>query len=109
MQLLAGVRDALPAAACVVGNSSRHSTPQQQPQQQQRQAWQLCVAQVQRNLVQMVQLTKHWQHDNTLAAYMDTFLEYQTGCVAVEQGHRKGAGDTKRDTNMLLAALYKVC
>jgi hypothetical protein len=57
-------------AAGASGSSAAGFEQQRQQQQagevlqQQRQAWQLCLAQVQHNLLLVMQLTKHWQHHN---------------------------------------------
>lgn len=74
LQLLAEAQRQLAPAACVLGPqasvaahcSSRDSGggSSEQQLQQQRQAWQLCLAQVQHNLLLVLQLTKHWQYQN---------------------------------------------
>jgi hypothetical protein len=91
MQLLALAQELLPPDACTLGStgsssssssSARHCKdaggsghPQQQQQQQQRErqqqeeegaeaAWQLCLAQVQHNLLLALQVMKHWQYHN---------------------------------------------
>lgn len=60
-------------ATGAVNSSSSSSAGVQQQQlalqarevlQQQRDAWQLCLAHVQHNLLLVMQLTKHWQHHN---------------------------------------------
>jgi hypothetical protein len=51
-----------------------------QQQRQQREAWQLCLAQVQRNLLLVMQLTKHWQRGNASGGVVD-LLSAKLYCV----------------------------
>jgi hypothetical protein len=83
MQLLAQARDGLPPNCCTASSSSNtwggaSFSDSGSIQQQQRQAWQLCMAQVQHNLLLVLQLTKHWQNSNVLDGYQLTFQEYTT-------------------------------
>jgi hypothetical protein len=83
LQLLAEAQCQLPAAACVLGQhnhssgSSVDGGSDKQQLQQQRQAWQQCLAQVQRNLMLVLQLTKHWQHHNTIGSFPEFLRKKQ--------------------------------
>jgi hypothetical protein len=82
-QLLSMARELLAPSVCTLGQQSSSSSssnvgggssssnssasaselnPQQE--QQQRRAWELCLAQVQHDLLLVLQLTKHWRHHN---------------------------------------------
>mgnify|MGYP001810463094 CR=1 FL=1 len=72
MQLLSQARDQLPAEVCLLGQpgspgcSSGCSSPKSDPeQQQQREAWQLCLSQVQHDLLLVLQLTQQWRVQDT--------------------------------------------
>lgn len=82
MQLLAQARDELLPDCCTASSSGiqggARCSDSGSLQQQQRQAWQLCVAQVQHNLLLVMQLSKHWQDSNVLGGYQPTFEEYMT-------------------------------
>jgi hypothetical protein len=87
MQLLALAQEFLPPAACAfdstattssssssssssarcgkdVGGSGHQQQQQQQQQEEAEEAWQLCLAQVQHNLLLVLQVMKHWQYHN---------------------------------------------
>jgi hypothetical protein len=77
MQLLAQARAQLPAQVCLlgqpassqgcsaVGYPSLGNAEQQQQQQQQCEAWQLCLSQVQHDLLLVLQLTQQWRAQDT--------------------------------------------
>jgi hypothetical protein len=101
MQLLVQARDGLPpdcgtaaaSSSTTRGGASFGDSESLYHQQQQQQAWQLCMAQVQHNLLLVMQLSKHWQDSNVLDGYQMTFEEYMThkwagfpvGCTAVKE------------------------
>lgn len=69
MQLLAQAREHLPPEACALQgqHSSSSSSQPSQPQPQQlhdEEAWRLCLAQIQHNLLLVLQLIRDWQHHN---------------------------------------------
>jgi len=78
MHLLTQAQEQLPAEACLFrGSTSKHSSqdsaagsfggmqlPPGEQQQHQQLAWQLCCAQVQHDLLLVLQLTEHCQHHN---------------------------------------------
>ena len=76
MQLLVQAREQLPPEACSIGSSSAgyssssSSSRGQQGHQQQHAAWQLVCAQVQYNLLLVLQLTKHWEHHNAHRCFL---------------------------------------
>jgi hypothetical protein len=61
-----------------ISAASRDASAQQQQQQQQQQAWQLCLAQVQHNLLLLLQLSRRWQEQQPLIGFEDTFNLYMT-------------------------------
>jgi hypothetical protein len=50
-------------------SSSTDGSSDEQQLQQQRQAWRQCLAQVQHDLLLVLQLTKHWQYHNTIGSF----------------------------------------
>lgn len=88
-QLLVRARDELQPECCTISasNSSGHVLfcgghdpllVTRQPSPQQQQLWQLCAAQLQHNVLLMLQLARHWQERNVLEGYTDTFEKYVT-------------------------------
>lgn len=97
MQLLIQARELLPAGVCRLGQGSSsssckgldgcagqvHQQPELQPKWQQQQlAWQVCCAQLQRNMLLVLHLIKGWQDWNPRHGYKGLFEEYQKRCVA---------------------------
>jgi hypothetical protein len=66
-----GSSSSRPAAAAAA------STDASAQQQQQQQAWQLCLAQVQHNLLLLLQLSRLWQEEQAHFGFEDTFQAYQ--------------------------------
>jgi hypothetical protein len=74
MQLLTEARERLPPEACTLQgqhhsttasslSSSSSSSSSGGSQEQQRQAWQLCVSQVQQDVLLVLQLTQQWKQE----------------------------------------------
>jgi len=115
MHLLIQARELLPAGVCRLGqgSSSRGSYEgldgcagqmqqpvQQQPElqlrwQQQQLAWQVCCAQLQRNMLLVLHLIRGWQDWNADHGYQGLFEEYMKRCVAcLMSGYESAHSDT---------------